>query len=413
MVTDLDVKVVENESINAIGRLGFSIEKLQRLQSDNKLPGVLFCMRYPDDAGYVWNTIAQGKDKAGFHLADEAKCFIAYPKLSKNATYSPQHLMPVQLDCYNMTVSGKHLLAEFIRQHRVKVIVFMSALPSTVDLAFLRKLGVRTINTENDSFNHRQRDDIVRKSIKFIIRRLLKRQLHDLHLANARSQKSFLSSYAQIPPSRLNLLMDGIDCGRFSPGDKAVARLKTGMQDDIFWVICVAQTRPEKRLDFIIRAAKQVIEVRPWVKVGFMYVGGGDGTLPAELKSLVSDLRLEKHFHFAGRQDDLVPYYRSSDIMVHAAERESFGLAVVEGMACGLPVVASAAAGPRETIVHGKTGALIAMDDFNGFVSAILLYLDDKNLTMRHGSNASTHASSHFSLDRYGKDLAQHVLSFL
>lgn len=404
---------IKNENQEILGKVDFCVEKLQPTPTEILLPGVIFSMRYPDDAGYVWNTIALGKDKAGSYLINEAECFIAYPELSSNPTYLPEYVTPVKLDCYDMSKYGKEALSTFIKRHRVKVIVFMSALPSTIDLEFFRKMDVYTLNTENDSFNHQQSDSLARKSIKFFIRKVLKRQLHDLHLANAKSQKTFLSRFAQIPDSRLVLLTDGIDCDRFKPGDKCVARAQTGMAADTFWVLSVAQARPEKRLDYIIRAAKHVTEARPCVKVGFMHVGDSDGPLFFKLKSLVVELGIEQVFHFAGRQDNLVPYYRAASIMVHAAERESFGLAVVEGMACGLPVIASAAAGPKETIVHEETGAVIDIDDFDGFVSKILLYIDNKELMGKHGTKARERASTHFSIERYGKELAQHVVRFL
>ncbi|MET0962226.1 MAG: glycosyltransferase family 4 protein [Noviherbaspirillum sp.] len=396
-----------------MGKKGLDLERLPRVLHDQTLPGVIFSMRYPDNAGYVWNTIAQGKDEAASHIVTVAECFIAYPKLSRDATYVPRHLTPVELDCYDMSSAGKKALEVFVRRHRVKVIVFMSALPNTIDLAFLRKLGVRTVNTENDSFDHSKRDAFAKKLIKFFVRRVLKRQMHDMHLANATSQKAFLSSYALIPHSRLGLLIDGIDCDRFKPGDKIAACRQLGLAHDSFRIICVAQARAEKRLDYIIRAAKQVINARPNEKISFVYVGDSDGPLTSELKSLVAKLDLGEFFHFAGRQNDLVPYYRAADIMVHAAERESFGLAVVEGMACGLPVIASAAAGPAETILPGQTGALIGIDDFDGFVNQILYYVDNKQIIIEHGRAARTHVTSLYSLDRYGRELAKYVEPYL
>src|SRR5206468_574092 len=99
--------------------------------------------------------------------------------------------------------------------------------------------------------------DVCAKTLGSSSVRLLQHE-HDMHLANANSQKAFLSSYALIPPSRLSLLTDGIDCRRFKPGDKTIARQQIGLAADTFWIICVAQTRPEKRLDYVIRAAKRV-----------------------------------------------------------------------------------------------------------------------------------------------------------
>lgn len=376
-------------------------------------PGVLFAMRYPDDEGYVWNTIALGRDKAALHLGRQASCFIAYPRLTGHPGYAPAMLTPVELDCYGTNEESKASLAAFVRQNRVRVIVFMSALPGTLDLHFLRRLGVRTVNTENDSFDHAKRDPLPVRAGKFLTRRLLGRQLHDLHLANARSQLAFLSNYAQIPPSRLALLTDGVDCERFSPGDRQAARRSLGMEGERFWIVCVAQARTEKRLELIIRAAKRLAEARPDLDFGLAYVGDGNGPLMPQLRQLVAGLGLQDRFRFMGRQDDTVPFYRAADLMVHAAERESFGLAIVEAMACGLPVVASASPGPMETILDGSTGALVGMQDFEGFVSAILAYADDRSMLARHGAQARAHVVARYSIERYGRQLAAYIRTLL
>lgn len=374
-------------------------------------PGVLFTMRYPDDEGYVWNTIARSKDAASNELRDVAKCFIAFKKLTGEPTYSPQHMTSVELDCYDTSPEGLNTLKAFVLEHRIKVIVFMSALPSTLNLPFLRKLGVRTINTENDSFDHSKRDPVVKKAAKFLLRRILGRQLHDMHLANAESQSRFLRTHACIPSSRLHIVQDAVDCDQFSPGDRAMACQQTGLDPNRFWVICVAQARPEKRIEMLIRVARKVAAERPDSRIGFVYIG--DGQLVDGWKMFANSLGLDGVFYFAGRKNDLVPYYRSANLMVHAAFRESFGLAVVEGMACGLPVVASAATGPSETIIDGTTGALIGLEDFDGFCEAIIAYVDDPARLILHGANAIARANNVYGMARQGKQFAEEIKRFL
>lgn len=369
-------------------------------------PGVVFTMRYPDDAGYVWNTIAQSRDIAASYLT-QARCFIAYPRLTGNGTYTPINLDQIELDFYDYSVDGLGKIIAFVKTNNIKSVVFMSALPGVVNLRALRKLGVRTINTENDSFDHRKRDSFPIKVTKFLVRKIFRQQLHDLHLANAESQRTFLSRYAMIPDSRLDLVRDGVDCIRFALGDREAARRQLRLKDDNFLIICVAQARPEKRLEFIINAAKRIADERPGKKIQFIYVG--DGPPVIEWKNLVDEIGLSDRFTFAGRQSNITPYYQAANLMVHAAERESFGLAIVEAMACGLPVVASAAAGPKETILNGKTGRLIEISDFDGFVDAILQYIDDERLTIEHGLNAHEHVNRTYSIARQGEEMAKRI----
>lgn len=376
-----------------------------------EMPGVVFTMRYPDDTGYVWNYIAHVRDRVGKHLQAQAMPYLAFPKLTGRPSYQPLHLQTVELDCYDNTPAGRKAIETFVRAHNVKVMVFMSALPQTVCLDLLRRLGVRTLNTEDDSYDPERRDSLPKRAVKFVMRRVLGRQMHDLHLANSRPQRDFLLNYSLLRPSRVRLMENSVDCAHFCPGDQAEARLQTGLDTDRFWILAVAQARPEKRIGELIKVIHTVNQLRPDARIGFVYVG--DGPPVDEWKQQVAALGPSAAFVFAGGQNDVRPFYRSSDLMVHAAERESFGLAIVEAMSCGVPVVACAAAGPKETIRDGATGALVGLYDFDAFTQAVLRYVDDRALTKSHGQNARAHVVAAYNVVRHGKDFAGHIARFL
>lgn len=368
-------------------------------------------MRYPDDTGYVWNYIAHVRDRAGEHLREQATPYLAFPKLTGRPSYQPLHLQAVELDCYDNTAAGRQAIETFVREHNVKVMVFMSALPQTVCLDLLRRLGVRTLNTEDDGFDPERRDSLPKRAVKFVMRRMLGRQTHDLHLANSRPQRDFLLNYSLLRPSRVRLMENSVDCAHFCPGDQAEARAQTELDPDRFWILAVAQARPEKRIGELIKVIDRVSQLRPDARIGFVYVG--DGPPVNEWKQQAAALGHSAKFVFAGGQNDVRPFYRSADLMVHAAERESFGLAIVEAMSCGIPVVACAAAGPKETIRDGATGALVGLYDFDAFTQAVLRYVDDRALTKSHGQNARAHVVAAYNVVRHGKDFADHIARFL
>lgn len=368
-------------------------------------------MRYPDDTGYVWNHIAYLRDEVSAHLMDQARPYMAFPRLSGKPSYVLRHPQPVELDCYDNSPAGRARIEDFVKRNGIKVVVFMSALPQTVCTDLLHRLGVRTLNTENDSFDTTRLDNVLKRAAKFVMRRVLRRQLHDLHLANSRSQYQFLLDYAMLPPDRLVLMTNCIDTARFCPGERAAACAQTGLDPSRFWILAVSQARSEKRVEKLLQVIHQLVRQRPERRIGFVYIG--DGPHLARWKALAAELGLEEVCVFAGRQDNTLPWYRSADLMVHAAERESFGLAVVEGMACALPVVASAAAGPAETILDGQTGAVIPLHDFDRFERTVLGYVDDPELTKQHGRNARAHVDTAYNVVRYSKEFAQHIARFL
>jgi glycosyltransferase involved in cell wall biosynthesis len=396
---------------DVLARAGFDSDKLVDLSANGALPGVVFAMRYPDDTGFVWNTIARTRDLAASHLHLAAKCFIAYPKLSGFPAYQVQYLQPVALEFHSSSAERLADLEKFILENSVRVVVFMSALPSTLNLAFFKRLGVATINTENDGFNHSLKDRVHIRLMKYVVRKVLKKQVHSMHLANAEAQFDFLLGYAKIPRARLALVRDAVDHEHFIPGIRENACKSLGLDPSRIWIISVAQARPEKRVDLIIRAVKRAIEARPFEKIGFIFVG--DGECVRDWKHIAIDLTSEDQIHFAGRQDNLVPYYQAAALMVHASKRESFGLAVVEAMSCELPVVATRSAGPNETILHGVTGTLVDPDDFEDLVDNILRYVDNADLRDAHGKAARHRVVNRYGMARQGQDLAGHIKRFL
>ena len=368
-----------------------------------KRRGILFCMRYPDDQGFVWRTVVQVRDRIAAQLKGY-DCHVAFPALTGNSAHHIRHMRPVALDCYNLDEASKARLAQFVADNAICAIVYMSALPTTLDMGFLRSLGVVTINTEEDSFDHRVRDSLPRSVAKFVVRRVLKRQLHDLHIANSESQGQWLMSYAKIPPQRLAIVPNGVDTDHFVP--PATGREKSGRN-----VVCAGQARREKRVERIVRCAERLFAREEFDDVTFTCVG--DGEMLPHWQQLVADKGMTGRFHFVGAQSDLLPFYQAADLMVHAAERESFGLVLAEAMACELPVVACAAAGPSEIIAQGETGALVALDDEEGFLGAVETYLRDANLRAAHGKAARARVLEKFSMQRQVHQMAEAIAAAL
>ncbi|MXP26065.1 glycosyltransferase [Altererythrobacter indicus] len=368
-----------------------------------KRQSILFCMRYPDDQGFVWRTVSRLRDMVAGNLG-EFDCYIAFPELTGRSVHQFEHLKPIELDGYTLAARDKEKLSHFAQEQKLAAIVYMSAMPSTLDMAFLKSLKVATITTENDSFDHTQRNSLVKKAAKFILRRILHRQIHDLHIANAVKQGEWLASFAQIPKDRIVVAPNGIDCTRFIPaGDTSAPRLDPALR----WVICVSQARPEKRVDMIIRTAARIMKQEQFSDVAFAYVG--DGAMAPAWKQLAADLHISDRFHFVGQQQDLLPYYQAATLMVHAAKRESFGLVLAEAMACELPVVACAAAGPMEIIDNGVTGTLVGLNDEDGFQAAVEFYLQEPTIAMQHGKAGRERAEQRFSIHRQARDIANAI----
>ncbi len=313
------------------------------------------------------------------------------------------------MNLYDFSSENRHRIKRFVRENRIVLIIFQGSDPG-IDLKFLRRLGVRTIASEDHSFD-RQTQSFARAAAKFLLRSGLKRNVHDLHIANTRGQYDFLRQYAYLPRRRLRIVPYGIDPEFYRPGDHKMACSQLGLDPDTIWIMAAGQSRPEKRVDLLIDSVRRVKEARPLARIGFFYVG--DGLMLDQWKTLAQSFPSPADFRFFGKQTDMRTFYHAASMFIHAASRESFGLVLVEAMASGLPVIATRADGPKEIIRHGCTGYLIERDDWHSFVSAMLSYIDQPELRQKHGSTARERCVEHYRSDREAREWGQIMRPFL
>jgi glycosyltransferase involved in cell wall biosynthesis len=132
----------------------------------------------------------------------------------------------------------------------------------------------------------------------------------------------------------------------------------------------------EKNLPFLLRA---FAALRKKEKAKLLIIG--DGTERMNLERLSQDLHIEEDILFVGYQRNPYRFIRMSDIYVHTCLFEGFANAIIEAMACGVPVVAlDCNYGPRDIIRQGENGFLVPMDDERALVDAIITLLQDQSL---------------------------------
>ena len=152
-----------------------------------------------------------------------------------------------------------------------------------------------------------------------------------------------------------------------------------------------------KRLDRLIAAFARARErcSRP---VGLVLVGGHpdewEGEHPAQL---AARLQVPSVF-LAGwhPHEELPAFFSAADAFVMTSEREQFGLALIEGMACGLPAIATRSLGPAAIVEDGRTGWLVDPDDEEALVVALTEVVEDAHERERRGRAARLAARERF-----------------
>jgi glycosyltransferase involved in cell wall biosynthesis len=156
----------------------------------------------------------------------------------------------------------------------------------------------------------------------------------------------------------------------------------------------VGRLEPWKGQEVFLRAAACLAEAHPQAR--FAVVGGAilgsEGSYPDDLRRLAVSLGLSDRVHFTGHQADVYPWYDALDVVVHASFDEPFGLVLVEAMALGKPLVATAAGGPLEIVEDGVSGLLIPPGDPERLAQAVDPVLRDSALASYLSQGAAERA---------------------
>ncbi len=140
-------------------------------------------------------------------------------------------------------------------------------------------------------------------------------------------------------------------------------------------VIHVSNFRPVKRIDAVMRVFARIARSTP---ARLLLVG--DGPELGTAYRLGRELGVSRLVEAVGAQEAVIPLLSAADVFLLPSAQESFGLAALEAMACGVPVVASAVGGLPEVIEHGRTGFLHAPDDLDGMAASAVTLLDDATI---------------------------------
>ena len=150
-------------------------------------------------------------------------------------------------------------------------------------------------------------------------------------------------------------------------------------------VIHISNLRPVKRVDVALDVFRRI---RDRVRARFLIVGDGPDRDAVERQA--SRYALDDEVVFLGEQHDLISLLSISDLFVLPSIQESFGLAALEAMACGVPVVASKVGGLPEIIEDGVTGFVRPPDDVEGMAECGVRLLTDPALRADISSNAAS-----------------------
>ena len=190
-------------------------------------------------------------------------------------------------------------------------------------------------------------------------------------------------------PQQYQCIYYGIEKERFSSKiDKVSIKQHLGLNGRVIGTISCL--KPQKAIGSFLKAAVLVKEKFP--RANFLIVG--DGCLRARLEKLSQNLELGENLVFPGWRHDIPEMLAAMEIFVLSSLWEGMPIAVLEAMAAGLPVVATAIDGTQEIVIDRETGFLVTPGDERILAQAITDLLEDENLGRKMGRKGQQLLSS-------------------
>ncbi len=183
---------------------------------------------------------------------------------------------------------------------------------------------------------------------------------------------------AGLPAERMTVIPNGLDAARWrppTPPERRAARRALGLRDGEVIIGALGRHVAQKGLDLLLLAAEDVLPDFPQARL----IIWGDGPRRRELQRLARTLELPNVW-FVGATDDAAAAYAAMDLYCAPSRWEAGPYAILEAMACGLPVLASRIAGHVDVIEDGRSGVLCDVDPPGALAGALRRLLADEDV---------------------------------
>jgi glycosyltransferase involved in cell wall biosynthesis len=278
---------------------------------------------------------------------------------------------------------GFRELGRYLRAHNIGLIQAFDVPTDVFAAPAARWFGVPIITSQ---LSYRS---LVSRGLRAALR--LSDRLSKRVVVNSRAVGESLQQEFGLTENKIYLCYNGVDLTQFHPqGRVRTEPLKEASL--VIGAICVM--RPEKRVDWVIRAFAHVRPGHPGAKLLLV----GSGPEAPRLRELAEKLGIRDACHFEESQADVAHWMRSTDIYINSSASESFPNGLLEAMACGCCVIGSKVGGIPELITHQEDGLIFDSSQPDDLTAQLHLAVSDAELRRKLQTKAIETASQRFSI---------------
>ncbi|NWG73193.1 MAG: TIGR03088 family PEP-CTERM/XrtA system glycosyltransferase [Rubrivivax sp.] len=231
------------------------------------------------------------------------------------------------------------------------------------------------------------------------VRRLV-RPFVQQYVALSRDLQQYLVDKVHVPPARIAQIYNGVDTQRFHPADDGPVPIDGCPFDPAHhWLVgTVGRMQTVKDQPTLARAFVRALELKPVLRERLRLVLVGDGPLKAECEAVLAAAGVRDLAWLPGERADVPAVMRGLHAFALPSLAEGISNTILEAMASGLPVLATAVGGNADLVEEGVTGLLVPAGDVNGMARGLVVLADDRARSVAMGHSGRAVAESRFSL---------------
>jgi N-acetyl-alpha-D-glucosaminyl L-malate synthase BshA len=312
-----------------------------------------------------------------------------YPKIFYHEV-ELNHYPVFQYPPYDLALATK--MAEVIDQNKLDILHVHYAMPHAICAILAKEIAehdVKIVTTLHGT-------DITVLGIDHTFKKMIKHGIEKSDAVTAVSHDLVKQTVRMLDINKeISVIYNFINEETYYKKELPDIKEQYGIQSDDKVIIHISNFRKVKRVQDVIYTFQNI---RDQIQSKLLLVG--DGPEHSTMVQLVQELGLTQDVLFLGKQKNISDLLSIADLKLLMSEKESFGLVLLEAMACEVPCIGTNVGGIPEVIKHGETGYIVNLSDVEEASRQALRLLTDDSLLRQFARHAVEHAKAHFNSDK-------------
>ncbi|MDC3413031.1 N-acetyl-alpha-D-glucosaminyl L-malate synthase BshA [Aquibacillus sp. 3ASR75-11] len=300
------------------------------------------------------------------------------------------HYPVFQYPPYDLSLANK--MAEVMDQEKLDILHVHYAMPHAVCAILARDIAqhkVKIVTTLHGT-------DITVLGIDKSLKKMIKHGIEQSDVVTAVSKSLVEQTQQMLDVSKdIHVVYNFVNEAEYYRSENKKLKLEYGIKDEEKVIIHISNFRKVKRVEDVILAFEKI---KKQIPAKLLLVG--DGPEHSEIYQLVQEKGLQQNVLFLGKQRNIPQLFSIADLKLLLSEKESFGLVLLEAMACGVPGIGTKIGGIPEVIVDGVNGHLVELGDIDDVCSKAIKLLSNPDQWRQFSEAAIGYVHDHFNSKR-------------